>query len=204
MKYLSSISSDNCDVTFVNGTFTGDLTVDTNTLYVDSTNNRVGIGTTSPYSNVTFQYTGNNSAGTYYGIFQADTLGENDVLITAVDDDCQSPSDSTYSDSFTVISNGKTVFTGDTNNDGKVDLADAVRILSFLFSGKEELPCMKSGDVNDDGKLDLADAITVLSFLFSSGELTVPNGDKIRTDDLGCSTYPDAEVNDVGCEIQCK
>ena len=27
---------------------TGDLTVDTNTLYVDSTNNRVGIGTTSP------------------------------------------------------------------------------------------------------------------------------------------------------------
>jgi len=30
------------------GTFTGDLTVDTNTLHVDSTNNRVGIGTTSP------------------------------------------------------------------------------------------------------------------------------------------------------------
>lgn len=30
------------------GTFSGDLTVDTNTLYVDSTNNRVGIGSTSP------------------------------------------------------------------------------------------------------------------------------------------------------------
>jgi len=29
-------------------TFTGDLTVDTNTLYVDSTNNRVGIGTAAP------------------------------------------------------------------------------------------------------------------------------------------------------------
>ena len=29
-------------------TFSGDLTVDTNTLYVDSTNNRVGIGTASP------------------------------------------------------------------------------------------------------------------------------------------------------------
>ena len=40
--------------TFTNGitantaTVTGDLTVDTNTLFVDSTNNRVGIGTTSP------------------------------------------------------------------------------------------------------------------------------------------------------------
>lgn len=30
------------------GTFSGDLTVDTNTLYVDSTNNRVGVGTSSP------------------------------------------------------------------------------------------------------------------------------------------------------------
>jgi hypothetical protein len=34
--------------TFASATITGDLTVDTNTLYVDSTNNRVGIGTTAP------------------------------------------------------------------------------------------------------------------------------------------------------------
>ena len=33
-----------------NGTFTGDLTVDGDTLFVDSTNNRVGIGTVSPSS----------------------------------------------------------------------------------------------------------------------------------------------------------
>ena len=31
-------------------TLTGDLTVDTNTLFVDATNNRVGIGTTAPFS----------------------------------------------------------------------------------------------------------------------------------------------------------
>ena len=35
-------------LTATDGTFTGDLTVDTNTLHVDATNNRVGIGTTSP------------------------------------------------------------------------------------------------------------------------------------------------------------
>ena len=34
----------------VDGTFTGDLTVDTDTLHVDSTNNRVGVGTSSPSS----------------------------------------------------------------------------------------------------------------------------------------------------------
>lgn len=34
------------------GTFSGDLTVDTNTLYVDAANNRVGVGTTSPAYNL--------------------------------------------------------------------------------------------------------------------------------------------------------
>ena len=33
---------------FTSATISGDLTVDTNTLYVDSTNNRVGVGNTSP------------------------------------------------------------------------------------------------------------------------------------------------------------
>ena len=35
---------------FTSATISGDLTVDTNTLYVDSTNNRVGVGTVSPSS----------------------------------------------------------------------------------------------------------------------------------------------------------
>jgi hypothetical protein len=38
--------------TFTSLTATGDLTVDTNTLYVDSTNNRVGIGTATPSVNL--------------------------------------------------------------------------------------------------------------------------------------------------------
>jgi len=38
--------------TFTTLTASGDLTVDTDTLYVDSTNNRVGVGTTSPSANL--------------------------------------------------------------------------------------------------------------------------------------------------------
>jgi hypothetical protein len=38
----------NSAISATTGTFSGDLTVDTNTLYVDSTNNRIGIGTSSP------------------------------------------------------------------------------------------------------------------------------------------------------------
>ncbi|MHA1749533.1 MAG: hypothetical protein ACTSYF_12910 [Promethearchaeota archaeon] len=40
-------------------TITGDLTVDTNTLYVDSANDRVGIGTTSPSNKLTVEGTNN-------------------------------------------------------------------------------------------------------------------------------------------------
>jgi hypothetical protein len=45
-------------VSGTNGTFTGDLTVDTNTLHVDATNNRVGIGTVTPDSNLKIKSTG--------------------------------------------------------------------------------------------------------------------------------------------------
>ena len=46
-------------LTGVNATFSGDLTVDTNTLKVDSTNNRVGIGTASPSEKLFIKDNGN-------------------------------------------------------------------------------------------------------------------------------------------------
>jgi hypothetical protein len=46
--------------TFTSVTVTGDLTVDTDTFYVDSTNDRLGIGTTSPGADLAF---GSSAAG---------------------------------------------------------------------------------------------------------------------------------------------
>ena len=48
--YTATGPSGNNIVVPGNATITGDLTVDTSTLKVDSTNNRVGIGTAAPYS----------------------------------------------------------------------------------------------------------------------------------------------------------
>ena len=45
-------------LTATDGTFTGDLTVDTNTLHVDAANNRVGIGTVAPDSDLKIKSTG--------------------------------------------------------------------------------------------------------------------------------------------------
>ena len=45
------------------GTFSGDLTVDTNTLVVDSANNRVGVGTSSPSARLHLKAGDNSYAG---------------------------------------------------------------------------------------------------------------------------------------------
>lgn len=58
----------------------------------------------------------------------------------------------------------------DANADGEVDLSDSVAILSLLFLGGTNVPCLEAADVSDDGVLDLTDAIRLLSFLFLGGE----------------------------------
>lgn len=61
---------------------------------------------------------------------------------------------------------------GDCNNDGSKDIADAVRLLAFLFPPTppaSPLDCDGACDANDDGTLNIADAISTLSVLFPSG-----------------------------------
>ena len=60
-------------------TFTGDLTVDTDTLYVDSTNDRVGIGTTSPSHLVEVTGASNNT------IKISSTSGYSQLLLDGTD-----------------------------------------------------------------------------------------------------------------------
>ena len=67
---------------------------------------------------------------------------------------------------------------GDMNGDGKVNLADPVYLLGYLFAGSEKpVPCEKCwygelprGDVNRDTKTNIADAVFLLMYLFSGGE----------------------------------
>ncbi len=73
---------------------------------------------------------------------------------------------------------------GDANDDGTVDISDAVTTLGFLFLGGEELACLDSGDANDDGTLDISDAIAALGVLFlGDGTMPAPGLD-------GCGTDP--------------
>jgi hypothetical protein len=75
-----------------NSTFNGnvtineDLTVDTNTLYVDSTNNRVGIGTSSPATALDVNGTVTTNGGAFTGDV---TFGDNDKAIFGAGSDLQ-------------------------------------------------------------------------------------------------------------------
>ena len=58
---------------------------------------------------------------------------------------------------------------GNVNDDGAVDVGDAIYLLAFLFSMGSPPFIPESGDVNADGAIDIADPIALLHYLFADG-----------------------------------
>jgi len=89
---------------------------------------------------------------------------------------------------------------GDGDDNGKLELTDAIRILGFLFLGAPPPTCMDASDADDNGKLELTDAVRILGFLFLGALPPAPPGpppDPCGADptpldvgtDLGCASY---------------
>jgi hypothetical protein len=81
---------------------------------------------------------------------------------------------------------------GDSSQDGRVNLADAVQILQFLYS-QGELPCADAADVNDDGFINIADPIALLGYIFGTDSPPAQPfprlGSDPSADNLTCSSY---------------
>ncbi len=58
---------------------------------------------------------------------------------------------------------------GDVNEDGAVDLADAIGLLAYLFQSGSAPGCDAEGDINTDATIDIGDPICVLVYLFTLG-----------------------------------
>jgi hypothetical protein len=59
---------------------------------------------------------------------------------------------------------------GDTNDDGLVDISDAVSLLLFLFGGGDPPLCLDAADTDGDAERNLTDAVYCLMFLFQGGD----------------------------------
>jgi hypothetical protein len=83
---------------------------------------------------------------------------------------------------------------GHSNADGKLNVADAIFTLSYLFAFGPAPTCLDAADANDDGAVDLADGIYILQNLFANGPEIPPPfldcGVDRTVDELGCSSFP--------------
>jgi hypothetical protein len=85
---------------------------------------------------------------------------------------------------------------GDADNNGQLQLTDAIRILDFLFLGRTPPTCMDAADADGNNQLQLTDAIRILGYLFLGAKAPEspgppPNacGPDNDTTSLGCETY---------------
>ncbi len=89
---------------------------------------------------------------------------------------------------------GQAFVRGDANTSGRIDIADAIFVLSYLFARGTAPSCLDTADANDDGRNDIADAIRTLTHLFAhGGPLPLPFGGcgaDPTADDLSCASYP--------------
>ncbi len=85
---------------------------------------------------------------------------------------------------------------GDANENGSVELADAVGIIYTLFTGAGPVDCPDAADADDNGILEITDVTNVLTYLFLEGDPPVdpgPNqcGPDVNADSLEPCSYTD-------------
>jgi Dockerin type I domain len=61
-------------------------------------------------------------------------------------------------------------FNGDSNNDGTINVSDAVYIINYVFAGgSEPVPELYSGDANCDDLINVSDAVFIINYVFTGG-----------------------------------
>ena len=84
---------------------------------------------------------------------------------------------------------------GEVNQDGRVDISDAVMILGFLFLGGVTPGCLAAADADDSGTIEITDAVFLLGALFlGNNAIPAPYPD--------CGTDPTAS-SEPGCREGC-
>ncbi len=109
-----------------------------------------------------------NFKGTAGGDFNGN--GCDDIALSVTVGDSDNSAGLVYSIILWDLSSQTPFVRGDANADGQRNVADAITILTYLFSGGL-LECHDSADLNDDGAVNIADTVYLLSYLFAGGDL---------------------------------
>ena len=64
---------------------------------------------------------------------------------------------------------------GDANNDGSVNVGDAVYIINYVFKSGPVPPCKCEGDANGDNAINVGDAVYIINYVFKSGPAPICN-----------------------------
>ncbi len=81
---------------------------------------------------------------------------------------------------------------GDIDQNGRLQVGDAINILMYLFALGREPACMDSADINGDDRVNVADAIVLLAYLFNGGAPPAPPFGTCGVDTgtaLGCARF---------------
>lgn len=62
---------------------------------------------------------------------------------------------------------------GDANNDGKVNVGDAVFVINYVFRSGPVPVCLQKADANADTKVNVGDAVYIVNYVFRAGPAPV-------------------------------
>jgi len=89
---------------------------------------------------------------------------------------------------------------GNVNGDGRLDIADGIYLLSYLFRNGPEPPCLAAADFNNDGAIDQTDAIAIIYWRLQPNLPDRPEeGWPGPALGFGCAQYE----TELPCEVQC-
>jgi hypothetical protein len=69
----------------------------------------------------------------------------------------------------TFCKDGNTYIKGDADGSGSVDIADAVYLIAYIFSGGSAPQPLAISDADGSGSVDIADAVYLIGYIFSGG-----------------------------------
>ncbi|HVR74134.1 MAG TPA: hypothetical protein VMT52_07380 [Planctomycetota bacterium] len=99
---------------------------------------------------------------------------------------------------------------GDSNQDGALNLTDAVATLAALFQGGAQPACADAADADDNGSVSLTDAVYTLNHLFRAGLAPPAPGAETcgvdpSEDGLSCDSFPpcQSQTQCFGGQLDC-